>query len=489
MVNRWTLALAMLCPLVVCPLQPQNWKLTGLRPAFEPPLSSSSSSWAASDAAMLERELQLLDSYASQMQEEVEADELSEVLESVSVFELPANEEELAMLEATEEGLLAASRPASWSARRNAIWDEMFWQEFGSCDEHERLAHFARSHRLVSLALSGRNRTELVCRPSPSLPVIEDELRGRVATAVTFYAGLTDYGSRASSVEPPAWVKQLASSLPLDNVTAIFAKSSAELAEERRAILFPGLVQDERIDEYRAQDEAAESDSMTTSTGHYGELVEKPPDMTLDDDDDAVAAAIRELDDDNFYTETDAARSDPLLIARDDNDDEDSTSRQDPDRHGRRVFDLAAYFRNDPVAQLRFPDLDVPSKPRKVSIVAQAQGTTTPLFSELETHVLTCYHKLIPNPRAGIIFFDSTNTTDDTIIIDSTYLHATYNDSPDDLALWLKVDFWHPDLQPAEVAALERFFRLDEQFALRRFASPQLLHRLFDTQSPLDFLP
>lgn len=455
--------------------------------------------WAAREAALLEEELLVASSIEEEEEEEDEEDEEDddgspELLGTLSLYEIPEVGSEAAeLLEAAEEALQAsASIPTSWPARRNALWDRMFWDEYyAGRDPSPRIQHFLRVHRIVSLALSGRNRTDFVCRPSPDLPTIEGE--NRVATALTFCAGLTSRTFWDVNV-CPSWIADVDASKYLK----YFDAAHDEFCSARRKIVFPGLVTDERTDEFLAEDQGSEKDLMTTATGQFGELVEVPPDSRLDlgsiDDDDALAASFRELDalddDDGFF--------DDGLLIEDDDDEDDSEERSahpeeeqvDPERHGRRLVDLVAYFRQDPgIVEDVFGDAGIPTDQRRISIVSQAPGTSTPFLSEMENMFLTCYKRLEGSPQNCGIRSTTADSVDDVVVIDPTFKHAIFNDG-DETAFWLKVDLWHPDLQASEIDDLQAFLALDEQFLLRRYVGDSLvLEKLFSTESYLDYIP
>jgi len=45
-------------------------------------------------------------------------------------------------------------------------------------------------------------------------------------------------------------------------------------------------------------------------------------------------------------------------------------------------------------------------------------------------------------------------------VIDTTYWHQTWNSHDEDVYVLL-IDFWHPDLRPEEISALEAFMDLE----------------------------
>ncbi|KAJ8601740.1 hypothetical protein CTAYLR_006755 [Chrysophaeum taylorii] len=408
---------------------------------------------------------------------------VKEGFEELQLFTFPTSPEEVEILESTEEALRAVSSATQSEAKNyDALWDAMFWSEFG--DESQlppRVQHFLRAHRIVSLALSGRNRSELACRPSRNAPLVETDIRR--ASALVFYAGL---GSTPLwDLEPPAWVMAVAAAIRPSELP------SEAFDRDARSVV-PGYESDERLDEYLAEDMALDQDLMTTASGQYGELIEEPPDETAEDDDDAIATSFRELEELDSAFFGDPVEEEVVVEMR---GEEPPEKEAQPDRHGQQRFDLAAYFRKDPHALRLVPEIvaKIRESPRRVSVVKQAPHTRTPLYSDLDSHVLTCYVKLEGTPDAGLALCcargePARELGDQTaLVVDTTYLHALYNDADTD-AFWLVVDLWHPDLTPAETQALARFFKLDEQFALRRRLCPELVDHLLATETPLDFV-
>jgi hypothetical protein len=98
--------------------------------------------------------------------------------------------------------------------------------------------------------------------------------------------------------------------------------------------------------------------------------------------------------------------------------------------------------------------------PRLVAIAKQEAHSGIPEHCDFMNWMLTLHTALDgPQEGCGIIVNGVARdwTVGDPVVMDTTFLHETYNTSDQDLYLLL-VDFWHPDLSIDEIDALRTFF-------------------------------
>jgi aspartyl/asparaginyl beta-hydroxylase (cupin superfamily) len=98
--------------------------------------------------------------------------------------------------------------------------------------------------------------------------------------------------------------------------------------------------------------------------------------------------------------------------------------------------------------------------PRLVAIAKQEAHSGIPEHCDFMNWMLTLHTALHgPEEGCGIIVNGVARdwTVGDPVVMDTTFLHETYNTSDQDLYLLL-VDFWHPDLSIDEIDALRTFF-------------------------------
>jgi len=130
---------------------------------------------------------------------------------------------------------------------------------------------------------------------------------------------------------------------------------------------------------------------------------------------------------------------------------------------------LTDWFRYTKLAQ-KFPEsmellLDIVGTerrlgPRHIAIARQRPGSGIPEHSDLINTQLTLHLPLqVGNGDAGIVVNGEALEWVEGIplIIDTTFVHSTYNRGTEDVLLLL-VDFWHPDLSLDEIRALRRFY-------------------------------
>jgi hypothetical protein len=103
--------------------------------------------------------------------------------------------------------------------------------------------------------------------------------------------------------------------------------------------------------------------------------------------------------------------------------------------------------------------------PRLVAIAKQEAHSGIPEHCDFMNWMLTL-HTALDGPRegCGIIVHGVARdwTVGDPVVMDTTFLHETYNTSDQDLYLLL-VDFWHPDLSIDEIDALRTFFAANSE--------------------------
>lgn len=102
--------------------------------------------------------------------------------------------------------------------------------------------------------------------------------------------------------------------------------------------------------------------------------------------------------------------------------------------------------------------------PRLAAIARQEAGTGIPEHCDYMNFMLTV-HTALYGPEAGCGMVVNGVERDwvpggDPIVMDTTFLHETYNRSDQDLYLLL-VDFWHPDLSTDEIDALRIFLSVN----------------------------
>jgi len=141
---------------------------------------------------------------------------------------------------------------------------------------------------------------------------------------------------------------------------------------------------------------------------------------------------------------------------------------EDFDQHGWLQIPLQSYGRNHAAAS-SFPKTmgllaEAPVGPREISIVRQRPGSGLPLHSDQRNYMLTAHVVLNSQVEGCELTCDGETRRwiqgGDPTVIDTTFWHSTKNDSPGPVDVLL-VDFWHPDLTPAEQKAMEAFVRLD----------------------------
>jgi hypothetical protein len=99
--------------------------------------------------------------------------------------------------------------------------------------------------------------------------------------------------------------------------------------------------------------------------------------------------------------------------------------------------------------------------PRLTAIARQKANSGIPEHVDFMNWMLTLHTVLWgPKERAGIVVNGIRKdwTVGDPVVMDTTYLHHTYNESQDEDLYLLMVDFWHPDLSVDEIDALRSFF-------------------------------
>jgi len=102
---------------------------------------------------------------------------------------------------------------------------------------------------------------------------------------------------------------------------------------------------------------------------------------------------------------------------------------------------------------------DCPLAVRGVIVARQEPNTGVKPHSDGRNCFLTAHFGLSVPPKCDITVGGETRNwkEDDCIIFDTSFLHATRNDSDEDRFV-LIVDFWHPDLTHAEQEALEYIY-------------------------------
>jgi aspartyl/asparaginyl beta-hydroxylase (cupin superfamily) len=99
--------------------------------------------------------------------------------------------------------------------------------------------------------------------------------------------------------------------------------------------------------------------------------------------------------------------------------------------------------------------------PRLTAIARQKANSGIPKHVDFMNWMLTLHTALWgPKDGAGIVVNGIRKdwTVGDPVVMDTTYLHHTYNESEDEDLYILIVDFWHPDLSVDEIDALRSFF-------------------------------
>ena len=415
-----------------------------------------------------------------------------------SLFEAPATAEEAEFYESIEEAL-AKAKPAPGV---DGPWDAAFWREYDGdgwvararAAEGEaaalRLAHHLTAHRIISLSARGRNRTEFVSRYAPCSLAETDGGARRVA-ALHCYAGLR----AAPTWDAPAWASDL--------VAKLDALGGGELAEAalRAALAADGggaaaAADDDAEDrgQYLRTDQFFEEEFGTDFSDDFGELDESPLAASSGDDGASLAASLEALDDafgdDDDAPERRLSTPPAPFFVESVTKPAAAAPPKRAETHGRATAALAAHFRSTALGKDAFPETLAalegrPYGPRHVSIMAQQPGTRTPSHSELQNHVLTLYAPLAGG--GGAVVVGDAPPREGPVVVDSTFKHATANDGGA-AAYWLVVDFWHPDLTPTEVDALEALYKLDEQFVLRRSAAVDVVRALASTDRALALL-
>ncbi|GMH99483.1 hypothetical protein TrVE_jg3871 [Triparma verrucosa] len=100
--------------------------------------------------------------------------------------------------------------------------------------------------------------------------------------------------------------------------------------------------------------------------------------------------------------------------------------------------------------------------PRHVALARQKRGTGIPQHCDLFNWMLTLHLPLLgPGAGCGIIVDGERRdwVPGKPSVMDTTFLHETYNESEDDLILLL-VDFWHFELTDLECDELKEFLLL-----------------------------
>eukprot|EP00633_Aureoumbra_lagunensis_P005967 CAMPEP_0197313372 /NCGR_PEP_ID=MMETSP0891-20130614/27168_1 /TAXON_ID=44058 ORGANISM="Aureoumbra lagunensis, Strain CCMP1510" /NCGR_SAMPLE_ID=MMETSP0891 /ASSEMBLY_ACC=CAM_ASM_000534 /LENGTH=508 /DNA_ID=CAMNT_0042801165 /DNA_START=1 /DNA_END=1527 /DNA_ORIENTATION=+ len=450
----------------------------------------------------------------------------SEVIinEDVSLLE-EADEEVMSALEEAFSAV-AINQTKDAESERDAMWDAAFWSEIEQNlggETPTRLRHFFLSHRVLSFKLTGfRNHTELALRRKngPTL------LTNPGCLALFAYPGLST-GPLLDPKELHLDVNGLraAAQTVMSDILAAFSDLSYN--ERRRQLLFPSEFPMNNELAVSANKAETASDYFKTASGEFDELKDDriwyqpgEPAQTdasiqasfdaLDrfDDVDEEALEIRsrqregiaqekefdEFDDDIFgdiddvfgdFREEQAPAVEEVYSA--------PSSQDDPTPYGTTRIILSSYFRHDQLALETFAHLlknYLPPSPRHAYLLRLEANQRPPLASALHGYLSTLYIKINDdNPNAGIrVLRDlSYNNQDidyissnDPILLHGTTLNAPYNDDPDRDAIWLVLDYWHPDLSTAEINALKHFLLLDEQFVLRRFAPQDVLPIILD---------
>ena len=99
--------------------------------------------------------------------------------------------------------------------------------------------------------------------------------------------------------------------------------------------------------------------------------------------------------------------------------------------------------------------------PRLTAIARQKANSGIPEHVDFMNWMLTLHTALWgPKEGAGIVVNGIRKdwTVGDPVVMDTSYLHHTYNESEDEDLYLLMVDFWHPDLSVDEIDALRSFF-------------------------------
>ncbi|KAJ1462320.1 hypothetical protein M885DRAFT_157480 [Pelagophyceae sp. CCMP2097] len=329
------------------------------------------------------------------------------------------------------------------------------------------------------MALGSRNRTDAVSRVSLS-PVLESLEGARRVRAFNLYPGLDSKAVWDTKKPQIAWLgkflafasgdSEVEAELGMANVDGAFASFDQAADEAAEALAKASVV--------------SESTSDSGSDGLFDDVFPEDDDDVFDD---PVPYYQQEVNP--------AASSDVALL-------EQTRYDATAEAHGRAQLTLGAYFRDEQVASQRFSatmralrKAGAPFGARHVAIQRQRAGTKTPMHSELQGYLLTAYVALSGSGAVQVRFGAGPEVKkqalekplQDAVVVDGTFLHSTLASEAAD-ATWLVVDFWHPDLEAAEVFALERFLQLDEQFVLRRSPTPEVVAALLNNNRPISFL-
>ena len=109
-----------------------------------------------------------------------------------------------------------------------------------------------------------------------------------------------------------------------------------------------------------------------------------------------------------------------------------------------------------PVAEAALAAVAAPLAPRFASVARQRAGTAIHRHADRVPWILTA-HLPLAGPRNAYLVVDGNRvpwTPGVATVTDTTFFHSAHNDHATEDALLLHVDFYHPDLDDAEVAAL-----------------------------------
>ena len=454
--------------------------------------------------------------------------------DELSLFDGDADE----ILESMEEALVKYWEPETVDEDVDWDWDRQFWHELDAptlldqCERPQRLAQFFRAHRLMCLTLTGRNHTDISLRRG--MPVAALEADGPTETDA-FLA----YPDLASTENSWPFLPGLmdAAKRSLSALHSAFDESDYDQQRTNALYVPQNITEQDRKDEElitttRKMENAKETFETTTGSFEklgYDDEDEKYDELTTDESIEASFAALDRLDraeeskeslfgdilDDAVSSEpekdlSDSPKSESLFGDLSDDDVfaglasagttvDGELDLAMPKKKTTRVL-LSSYFRHDQLAAKLFPDLlsTLPPSPRHATAMLLRPGDEAPLTSHLHGFLTTCYLRLqgdsasdgvrvaVPSSDDDDTPFATEEHTTDVVMVDAAVKQGLYNSGTED-AVYLVIDYWHPDLEPGEIAGLERFLTLDEQFALRRYPPQEVLPIIFETPRDMSY--